>query len=104
MMNQLKVSNRRPSIDIIIVLMTWIVGVYHMISSNALRPSIWNNYTILEKLEEKDWSKIITTLRKTFSSPPAGFYLHGYKNLWSAWTLKLLFFIGGMNSFFSLTR
>ena len=104
MMNQLNVSNRRPSIDIVIILTAWIIGAYHLICSNAFRPAIWRNYTILDELEAKDWNKSIITLRDTFSSPPAGFYLHAYKGVYASWTMKLAFFIGGMNSFFSLAR
>ena len=104
MMNQMKVSYRRPSIDIILILIAWIIGAFHLIRSKEFRPSIWKNYTILGKMEAKDWNKSIIALSETFSSPPAGFYLHGYADFYISWAMKLVFFIGGMNSYFSLTR
>ena len=104
-MNQSKVIYRRPSIDIILILIAWIIGAAHMIKSKAFRPSIWKNYKILDGHEAKDWNKFIITLRETFSSPPAGLYLHGVNGfLLTYLIMKLAFFIGGINAYFSLTR
>ena len=91
--------NRRPAIDISIILIAWIVASVHVISPNFI-PS----KKLLDDLHEKDWKTVVSTLKRTFSSKPEDLYLYIYTKFMRTRNMPYLFLIGGMNSFFSLIR
>ena len=97
-MNELKMVTRRPGIDISIILIAWIVASAHVI------PKFISSKNMLDSLHEKNWKTVVSTLKKLYSSKPEDLYLYIYKEFERTWAMPYLFFIGGMNAFFSLIR
>ena len=94
-MTQPKVENRRSANDIIIIVMSWIVLSFHILGNfDKCAVSNWHG------LYRKDWKTVIGIL----FSRPWDFCLLIYCQFLTRWIMSYLFFIGGMNSFFSLKR
>ena len=98
--NERKVLTRRPGIDISIILIAWIVASVHVINHGRFISS----REMLDTLHEKNWKTVVSTLRKLYSSNPEDLYLYIYKHFMMTWHMPYLFFIGGMNAFFSFIR
>ena len=97
-MNERKVLTRRPGIDISIILIAWYVASAHV------TPRFVSSQNMLDSLHEKNWKTVVSTLRKLYSSNPEDLYLYIYKHFMMTWHMPYLFFIGGINAFFSLIR
>ena len=94
-MNQPKVENRRSGNDIAVIVISWLVlSVHVLVFFNKIAISNWH------ELYRSDWKTIIGVL----SSRPLDFCLLIYCQFQKDWSMSYLFFIGGMNSFFSLKR
>ena len=94
-MTQPKVENRRSANDIAIIVMSWIVLSFHILGNfDKCAISNWHG------LYRSDWKTVIGIL----FSRPWDFCLLIYCQFLSRWIMSYLFFIGGMNSFFSLKR
>ena len=94
-MNQPKVENRRSANDIAIIVIAWLVLSCHVLGhSYKVAISNWH------ELYRSDWQTVIRIL----SSRPWDFCLLIYYQFLKASLMPYLFFIGGMNSFFSLKR
>ena len=94
-MNQPKVENRRSGNDIAVIVIAWLVLSVHVVGYfNKFAIGNWH------ELYRSDWKTIIGVL----SSRPLDFCLLIYSQFLKDWGMPYLFFIGGMNSFFSLKR
>ena len=95
-MTQPRVENRRSGNDIAIIVMSWIVLSLHIFGPYIDKDSVtnWN------ELYRSDWKTVTGIL----SSRPWDFCLLIYCKFINKWIMSYLFFIGGMNSFFSLKR
>ena len=94
-MTQPRVENRRSANDIAIIVMSWIVLSLHILV-NFDKGSVSNWH----ELYRSDWKTVTGIL----SSRPWDFCLLIYCQFINKWIMSYLFFIGGMNSFFSLKR
>ena len=98
-MNERKVLIRRSGNDISIILMSLIVASAHLIPKfiplDIMRDTLH---------DEKNWKTVVSTLTKLHSSKPEDLYLSIYVQFVKHWHMAYLFFIGGMNAFFSLIR
>ena len=94
-MNQPKVENRRLGNDIAVIVISWLVMSVHILGYyGKVAISNWH------ELYRSDWKTIIGVV----SSQPLDFCLLIYCQFMKNWGMSQLFFIGGMNSFFSLKR
>ena len=86
---------RRPEIDILNVILTWIVLSFHV---TAMYTPNWN-------FKRDNW---IDNLPKNFngilSSQPWNLCLYTYFTFTYAWIMPFFFFLGGINAFLSLNR
>ena len=94
-MNQPKVENRRLGNDIAVIVISWLVMSVHIFGYyGKVAISNWH------ELYRSDWKTIIGVV----SCRPLDFCLLIYCQFQKIWVMPYLFFIGGMNSFFSLKR
>ena len=94
-MIQPKVENRRSANDIAIIVIAWLVLSAHVLG-HSYKTAISNWH----ELYRSDWQ----TATGILSSRTWDFYLLIYYQFLKASLMPYLFFIGGMNSFFSLKR
>ena len=97
-MTQPRVENRRSGNDIAIIVMSWIVLSLHILGN--FEKFVMSNWSNWHELYRSDWKTVIGIL----SSRPWDFCLLIYRQFLNKWIMSYLFFIGGMNSFFSLKR
>ena len=97
-MTQPRVENRRSGNDIAIIVMSWIVLSLHILGN--FEKCVMSNWSNWHELYRSDWQ----TATGILSSRTWDFCLLIYYQFLKASLMPYLFFIGGMNSFFSLKR